>query len=334
MICSQPLHTSVSGIRYRLAYLSRDGRLYAILSAAGFSFKAVFVRLSYQAGPVDALTLLAMRMSFALPLFLWLLHRSRSEAKPPLTWADGLRVWLLALLGNYLSNLFDFQGLHYISAGLERLILFLFPTMVLLMQAIQKRRWPEGRVWRILAICYVGLSIAFAHDLQQSGGHADITVGATWVFASAVTYSLYYIGTGNIVGRVGSMRLTGLIGSAACFMVLAHFLLFGLPASAIGLPIAIWIYAALMAMVSTVLPIWWLSLAIQRMGAGQAAALGTLGPVLTVFAAWLILGEPLSIAQLLGLGMVMFGVTRLKPSGEGASTSIRSPTQVVLNDMK
>jgi drug/metabolite transporter (DMT)-like permease len=317
-----------------LACLSRDGRLYAILSAAGFSFKAIFVKLSYQAGPVDALTLLAMRMSFALPLFLWLLHRSRNEAKPPLTRADGLRVWLLALLGNYLSNLFDFQGLHYISAGLERLILFLFPTMVLLMQAIQKRRWPEGRVWRILAICYIGLSIAFAHDLQQRGGHADIVVGAAWVFAGAVTYSLYYIGTGNIVARVGSMRLTGLIGSAACFMVLAHSLLFGRLASATGLPVAIWIYAALMAAVSTVLPIWWLSLAIQRMGAGQAAALGTLGPVLTVFAAWIILGEPLSVAQLVGLAMVVFGVVRLKSPNEDTSTSIRSPTQAVLNDTK
>lgn len=310
------LRTTISDIRPRLTSMSQDGRLYAALSAAGFSFKAVFVKLAYMTGPVDALTLLAIRMGFALPMFLWLLHKSGGQPKSSLTRADVGRVWLLAFLGNYLSNLFDFQGLHYISAGLERLILFLFPTMVLLLQAILKRRWPEGRTWKILAICYIGLSIAFAHDLQQTGDRTNLMVGAAWVFAAAVTYALYYIGTGDIVSRIGSMRLTGLIGSAACALVLGHFFLFGRPASAIELPPAVWIYAALMAMLSTVLPIWWLALAIQRMGAGPAATIGTLGPVLTVFAAWLILGEPLSVPQLLGLGIVMFGVIRLKPSSE------------------
>lgn len=317
------LSTTISNIRPRLTSLLQDGRVYAALSAAGFSFKAVFVKLAYATGPVDALTLLAIRMGFALPLFLWLLHKSEGRAKSSLTPADLGRVCLLAFLGNYLSNLFDFQGLHYISAGLERLILFLFPTMVLLLQAALKRRWPEGRVWRVLAICYIGLSIAFAHDLQQSGDRTNVTVGAGWVFAAAVTYALYYVGTGNIVSRVGSMRMTGLIGSAACAMVLGHFVLFGHPASAIDLPPAVWIYAALMAMLSTVLPIWWLALAIQRMGAGPAATIGTLGPVLTVFAAWLILGEPLSLPQLLGLGMVTFGVLRLKPPSESSTARQR-----------
>lgn len=315
----------ISVIRHRFAFLSQDGRLYAVFAAAGFSLKAVFVKLAYMAGPVGALTLLAMRMGFALPLFLWLLSKSGSDAAPPLTRADIGRVWLLGCVGYYLSSLFDFQGLRYISAGLERLILFLFPTMVLLLQAALTRRWPEGRVWRVLAICYTGLAIAFAHDLHQAGEGEDVVIGATWVFASAVTYALYYLGTGDMVSRVGSMRLTGLTGSASCVLVLAHFLLFGNPAAAIDLPPAVWIHAASMAMLSTVLPIWWLALAIQRMGAGPAATVGTLGPVLTVFAAWLILGESLSVPQLLGLGLVMFGVIRLKPASEAGKSGKTLP---------
>ena len=310
----------ISVLRYRLAFFSQDGRLYAVLAAGGFSLKAIFVKLAYMGGPVDALTLLAMRMGFSLPLFLWLVHKSGNDTASPLTRTDIGRVWMLGCVGYYLSSLFDFQGLRYISAGLERLILFLYPTMVLLLQAAVTRRWPDGRVWRVLAICYSGLAIAFVHDLRQAGHGADVMTGAAWVFASAVTYATYYLGTGDMVSRIGSMRLTGLVGSASCVLVLAHFLLFGHPAAAINLPSAVWMNAAWMAILSTVLPIWWLALAIQRMGAGPAATVGTLGPVLTIFAAWLILSEPLSAMQLLGLGLVMFGVLRLKPASRGGKS--------------
>ena len=163
----------VSTFRRRITVWAHDGRLYAVLAAAGFSLKAVFVKLAYAAGPVDALT-------------------------------------LLACLGYYLSSLFDFQGLAYITAGLERLILYLYPTIVLLLQVWLTRRKPEGRVWRALGICYLGLAIAFAHDLDQSGHGIKVLTGAVWVFASAVTYALYYLGTGDMVERIGSMRLTGL----------------------------------------------------------------------------------------------------------------------------
>lgn len=292
--------------------------MYAILAAAGFSLKAVFVKLAYAAGAVDALTLLAMRMAFALPLFLWLIRLSRSDAGVALTRADIGRIWLLACLGYYLSSLFDFQGLTYITAGLERLILYLYPTLVLLLQAWLTRKPPGGRAWQAMAICYGGLAIAFFHDLGHAGHGANVLAGAAWVFASAITYALYYLGTGDMVNRTGSMRLAGLAGSASCVLVLGHFMLFGETQTLAHLPPAIWGHAALMALLSTVLPIWWLSLAIQRLGAGQAAAVGTLGPVLTILAAWLLLDEPLSALQLAGLGLVMFGVTRLKPAAASA----------------
>jgi drug/metabolite transporter (DMT)-like permease len=291
------------------------------LSAAGFSLKAVFVKLGYAAGPVDALTLLALRMGFALPLFVWLLWLSRNDEQVPLTAMDGARVFLLGMFGYYLSSLFDFYGLEYISAGLERLILYLYPTLVLVFQMLISRRRPALRTVQAMAVCYLGLGIAFVHDLGLAGHGAQVIKGAAWVFASAVTYALYYLGTGAMVKRLGSMRLSGLAGSASSILVLGHYLLCGTPEKLLTLPPAVWLHAALMALLSTALPVYWLALAIQRIGATQAAAVGSLGPVLTVFASWALLGEPLSVSQLAGLALVMFGISRLKPPATSAAPS-------------
>lgn len=291
----------------------QDGRLYAVLSAAGFSLKAVFVKLAYAAGPVDALSLLAMRMGLALPLFLWLLWLSRGERGEPLGAWGVLQVLVLGMLGYYLSSLFDFYGLELISAGLERLILFSYPTLVLLLQALALRERPGRHTLLALGLCYLGLAIAFLHDLNSAGGSAQIIQGAIWVFASAVTYALYYVGTGVMLRRLGSMRLAGLAGATSALMVLVHQGVDGEMARLLELPRDIWFYALLMAVFSTVLPIYWMALAIQRMGAADTAAVGNLGPVLTLFTAWLLLGETVSAYQAAGLALVLFGVSRLRP---------------------
>lgn len=306
----------MSPAQIRLHRWSHDGRLYAVLAATGFSMKAVFVKLGYAAAPVDALTLLALRMGFALPLFLWLAWLSSPARDPdaePLSFKDGVHIVILGFLGYYLSSLFDFYGLETITAGLERLILFLYPTLVLLFHACLTRQRPSPRTLQALAICYLGLGIGFVHDLQVTGWSRDVMVGSSWVFASAVTYALYYLGTGALLTRIGSMRLAGLAGSASCVFVLGHYLAAGDPASLRDLPAAVWLNGGLMAVVSTALPIYWLALGIQRMGTAQAAAVGNLGPVLTVFASWLLLDEPLSLYQLGGLALVILGVSRLKP---------------------
>jgi drug/metabolite transporter (DMT)-like permease len=290
-----------------------DGRFYAVLSAAGFSLKAIFVKLAYAAGPVDALTLLAMRMGLALPLFVWLLWWSRGTGQGALSLLDGGRVLLLGMLGYYLSSLFDFYGLELISAGLERLILFSYPTLVLLLQALVMRERPSRRMLLAIGLCYLGLAVAFVHDLGSAGSRAQVIQGSAWVFASAVTYALYYFGTGVMVRRVGSMRLTALAGGASALMVLVHYGIRGDVAELSALPVQIWLYALLMAVLATVLPIYWMALAIQRMGASHTAAVGNLGPVLTLFAAWLLLGEVVSVYQVAGLGLVLFGVSRLRP---------------------
>ncbi|WP_252275602.1 DMT family transporter [Pseudomonas subflava] len=292
-----------------------DGRLFAVMSAAGFSLKAIFVKLAYAAGPVDAVSLLAMRMVLALPLFLWLLWLSRAQSGAPMGLSGVLRVLLLGMLGYYLSSLFDFYGLEYISAGLERLILFTYPTLVLLLQAVALRERPSRRTLLAMGICYLGLGIAFVHDIGVADAGDQVLLGAAWVFASAVTYALYYFGTGVLVQRIGSMRLAGLAGTASSFMVLAHFAVSGGSfAQLASLPSEIWLYAALMALCSTVLPIYWMALAVQRLGPTQTAAIGNLGPVLTIFASWALLSEAISVYQLAGLGLVMFGISRLKPA--------------------
>ncbi|MDH0300742.1 MULTISPECIES: DMT family transporter [unclassified Pseudomonas] len=290
-----------------------NGSLYAVLAALGFSFKAIFVKLAYAAGPVDAISLLALRMLLALPLFAWLVWASRGQDGAPLTPADGMRVALLGLFGYYLASLFDFYGLQYISAGLERLILFTYPTLVLVFQAVVQRERPTLRTLAAMGLCYLGLGIAFVHDLSVAGIGSQVVIGSLWVFASAVTYALYYSGTGMMLKRMGSMRLAGLCGTASSLMVLTHYLLVADVAPLWQLPGAVWLNAALMAVFSTVLPIYWVALAIQRMGPTHTAAVGNLGPVLTVLASWAILSEQVSLYQVAGLALVLFGVSRLKP---------------------
>lgn len=291
-----------------------NGSLYAVLAALGFSLKAIFVKLAYAAGPVDAISLLALRMALSLPLFAWLVWASRGQGGAPLSAGDGLRVALLGLFGYYLASLFDFYGLQFISAGLERLILFTYPTLVLVIQAVVQRERPTLRTLAAMGLCYLGLGIAFVHDIASAGSGNQVLVGSLWVFASAVTYALYYSGTGMMLKRMNSMRLAGLCGSASSLMVLAHYLLVADVAPLLQLPSAVWLNAALMALFSTVLPIYWVALAIQRMGPTHTAAVGNLGPVLTMLASWLILSEAVSLYQVAGLVLVLFGVSRLKPA--------------------
>ncbi|WP_175653775.1 DMT family transporter [Pseudomonas sp. Marseille-P9899] len=290
-----------------------NGSLFAVLSALGFSLKAIFVKLAYAAGPVDAITLLALRMALSLPLFLWLVWFSRGQVSAPLTWGSAGRVLLLGLFGYYLASLFDFYGLQYISAGLERLILFTYPTLVLIFQAVALRERPTPRVLLAMGLCYLGLGVAFVHDVSVSGVGDQVILGSLWVFASAVTYALYYSGTGVMLKTMSSMRLAGLAGTASSLMVLGHYLLTGDFSQLGQLPAAVWVNAGLMALFSTVLPIYWVALAIQRMGATQTAAVGNLGPVLTVLASWALLNEDISAYQIAGLALVLFGVSRLKP---------------------
>ena len=314
----------------------RTGLLIGILAATGFSLKAIFVKLGFAHGG-DAITLLALRMGFALPVFLAMVwyagtaERSR-QATPglngapstsddpggrPLSRRDLWQLLALGLLGYYLSSLFDFLGLQYISAGLERLILFLYPTLVLVFSALFFGERISRQAVIALLLCYAGIGLAVSHDLQGDTAADAVLAGSLWVFASAVTYAAYWMGSGRLVHRVGAMRLTAYASTFASLFCLGHFLI-ARPLSALIVPPAVYLDGLALAVFSTVLPIWLQAESIRRVGASTAALVGTLGPVLTIFFAWAILGEHLSSWQIAGTVLVVAGVLQAsrKPAAQ------------------
>ncbi|WP_374262751.1 DMT family transporter [Zoogloea sp.] len=295
----------------------RLGLLFALLGAVGFSFKAILIKLAYPYG-VDAVTLLALRMGLSLPFFLalgWIDGRRQRHA--PLAARDVGLMFGLGLTGYYLASYLDFLGLQYISAALERLILFAYPTLVVVFSALFLGKPITRRALACIGLCYAGIALAVAHDLDIAGvaGNAhNVWVGGALVFGSAVSYALYLMGNGQAVGRLGAARVTAWASAIACLLCLGHFALtrpLGLlvqPAPVLGL-------AAAMALFSTVLPVWMVSEAIRRLGAGPVSLIGTLGPVVTLFLGWLILAEPIGLFQLLGGTLVVAGVVLVGKRG-------------------
>jgi drug/metabolite transporter (DMT)-like permease len=288
----------------------RLGIALAVLAALGFSFKAIFVKLAYAAAPaaapVEAVTLLSLRMVFALPVFLWIGIQA-SRAAPPLTRRDWGMLVALGLLGYYASSMLDFLGLQYISAGLERLILFTYPTLTVLIGVLFMGQTLEKRQVGALLLSYAGIGLAFAHDLQIAGDIRTVLIGAGFVFGSALTYAMYSAGAEPAIRRLGSARFAALAMLVSTAATQIHFFI-AQPISALVQPLPIYGYGAAMALFSTVLPVLWQSAAIRRIGSARAVLIGTLGPVLTIFFGWWLLAEPISLAQLVGAGLVLAGV--------------------------
>lgn len=285
----------------------RVGLIFAVLGAVGFSFKAILIKLAYPYG-VDAITLLALRMGMSLPFFIALGWQDQRRRQPaPLTGRDVLLLLGLGTSGYYLASYLDFLGLHYISAALERLILFAYPTLVVVLSALFLGKPITRRAMACIALCYAGIALALAHDLTITGTARDVWIGGSLVFASAVSYALYLMGNGQAVVRLGAARTTAWASTAACVLCLAHFALTR-PLGLLVQPAPVLLLAAAMALFSTVLPVWMVSEAMRRLGAGPVSLIGTLGPVITLFLGWLILTEPIGLFQLLGGSLVVAGV--------------------------
>lgn len=282
------------------------GVVFALLAAVGFSAKAILVKLAYQGG-VDAVTLLALRMAFSVPFFIGVALWIRRQHAEPLNTHDRLLVLVLGLglVGYYLSSFLDFLGLQYISAGLERLILFLYPTMTVMLSALIYKRIIGKKVIAAMALSYAGIALVFMHDAgAQQGG---IMPGATLVFASTLSYSIYLVGAGHAIQRIGTARFTAyamIVASAACLLQFAvtH------PLSSLDLPFRVYELSVAMAIFSTVLPVFLLSYAIRRIGAGSASLIGSVGPVSTIYLAYLFLNESISLLQIAGSSLVLVGV--------------------------
>jgi drug/metabolite transporter (DMT)-like permease len=276
----------------------------ATAGAVAFSGKAIIVKLAYRHG-VDAVTLLMLRMLIALPMFL-LLAWWAGRGKPALSRRDVRVVLGLGFSGYYLASFLDFAGLAYISASFERLILYLNPTLVLLLGWVFFKRRVTGRQLMALAISYSGVLLVFGQELSVQG--PDVGLGAALVFGSALSYACYLLFSGEEVQRLGAMRLTGLATSVACVLCIVQFLVLrplgGLAQLA---PEVLWL-SLLNATACTFAPVLMVMLAIERLGASLAAQTGMVGPMSTIVLGALILDEPFTVWVLLGTLLVLGGV--------------------------
>lgn len=284
----------------------KAGIALAVLAAFGFSFKAIFVKLSYAVAPVEPVTLLVLRMSFAMPIILWA-NYALSGSAPALKRKDWALLLALGVLGYYASSILDFAGLQYISAALERLILFIYPTITVLIGVLAMGKRLDSRQVGALLLSYAGIALAFAHDLQVAEDTRLVLIGAAFVFASAITYAMYSAGVEVAIHRLGTLRFTALAITVSTLATQIHFLATQ-PLSALVLPAPIYAYCAAMALFSTVLPILWQSAAIRRIGPARTVLIGTLGPILTIFFGRLLLDEAVSVTQVVGAGLVLGGV--------------------------
>jgi len=281
------------------------GVIFALIAAVGFSAKAILIKLAYL-DHVDAITLLALRMAFSVPFFVAVAIWVNRRHAVPLKQQDWIAVVVLGLLGYYLSSFLDFLGLQYISAGLERLILFLYPTMTVILSALIYKRAIGRKVIAAMVLSYVGILLVFVHDVGMGKGNG-VLLGAALVFASTFSYSSYLVGAGHAIARIGATRFTAYAMVVASF---ASLLQLGVthPLSALELPLRVYYLSIAMAIFSTVLPVFLLSYAIRRIGSGNSSLIGSAGPVATIALAYVFLHEEVSMLQIAGSSLVLAGV--------------------------
>jgi drug/metabolite transporter (DMT)-like permease len=284
------------------------GLLLATMGSIAFSGKAIIVKLAYRHG-VDAVTLIMYRMLFALPFFVamawWATYRQGGKRQPPLTRRDWLGVLGLGFSGYYLASFLDFAGLAYVSASFERLVLYLNPTLVLLLGWVLYRRRIARQQALGMAISYAGVVLVFGHEIQLEG--AQVAWGALLVFLSAVSYAIYLVYSGELVQRLGSLRLVGLATTVACLLCILQFLLLRpLSAAVVATPV-LWL-SLLNATLCTAVPVLMVMMAIERIGASMAAQTGMVGPMSTILMGVLILGEPFTAWVAAGTVLVISGI--------------------------
>jgi drug/metabolite transporter (DMT)-like permease len=282
------------------------GTLLVAAAAIAFSGKAVIIKLAYRHG-VDAVTLLALRMLFAAPFFVLLgVWAARAGDSEPLSWADRRMLVVLGLIGYYLASYFDFLGLQYVTAALERLLLFVHPTFVVLFSAMLFGRRITRRDVVAIVLSYLGIFVVFGNDLATQPG--NVALGSLWVLLSAVFYAAYLIGSGRLVGRVGTLRFACYAGLVSSVAVVTHFAVTRDASLLLAQPAPVYWLALLMAMVSTVAPIVMTMEGIRRIGASHASIIASVGPLATIFLGAIFLGEHITAVQIVGALLVLAGV--------------------------
>jgi drug/metabolite transporter (DMT)-like permease len=280
------------------------GILFAVVGVLAFSFRPILIKLSYGAHPVSPVTLLFLRMTLSLPFFLAIGWWLRSQ-EPRLERRDWLAVAGLGFIGYYAASFLDFIGLQWIGAGVGRLILYLFPTLVVLLSFLFLKKPPTLREVIALLVSYAGIVLVVSS--QVSGEDRLFALGAAFVFASALCYAVYLVAGSQVVKRVGSMRFTAYSTVVATVPAVIQFVVTE-SAQSLYLPGAVWGYAIVLATVSTVLPLFLQAEALNRIGANHFALIGAIGPVSVAVTSALGLDEPFTWVQALGGALVIFGV--------------------------
>lgn len=284
------------------------GAIFVLVSAVAFSSKAVMIKLAY-GYHVDTETLLILRLAFAAPIYLWIaawMYRHGKSAH--LTQQDVMAIVLLGTTG-YLPMWADFAGLAYVSAGVERVILFLYPTIVVLISAVLFGSRIGQREVFALGASYIGVAMAVGEEVLALNTTSSHTLlGVALIFISAFTYAGYLVMSGRLIPRIGATVFTTYTMLVLSVTSTVHFALTSHPVSLSGLPVQVYGISLLMAIVATVLPSFLLSAGIHRVGSSRAALLGTIGPVSTMGLAWMFLGEGVTALQLLGTVFVVAGV--------------------------
>ena len=301
------------------------GLALVLVAAILSSTKAIFVKLAYPYG-VDALTLLALRMMMSLPVFLVLavleeMRARRLGEKTPAR--DYAIVAVLGLFGHYLASYLDFAGLAYVSAGLERLVLFTYPTFAVLISAVFFKHRITRREIIALAMSYVGVVFAFGGE-RFAAGH-DIAKGVTLIGISAVAYAIYLVGSGRLIERFGANRLVAQAATVSCVAVLAHFASTR-PLSALRVPWPVLQHAAAIALLSTVIPIFLVAQGMRRIGASRTAIITSVGPVATIVLARVFLDEGFGALQAIGTAFVLLGVAQLGMAKPEIVKDARTPS--------
>ncbi|MEI6585439.1 MAG: DMT family transporter [Sediminibacterium sp.] len=288
--------------------LSLAGFLITILGAVFFSTKAIFVKLAFKSTGVDAVTLLTLRMLFSLPFYLVAARiAAKKESIVSLTKRDWFYLILLGVFGYYLSSLFDFIGLQYISAGLERLILFLYPTFSVLINSLVYKAKLNRTQIAALVLTYVGIGIAYIGEMKIDTSNPNFYFGSFMIFLCAITYSFYLVGTGRMIPKVGVTRYTAYAMLAATIGIFLHFLFTRNIQEIPFTNTLIW-YTIALALVATVLPSFLMSNGMKMIGSNNVSIIISIGPVSTIIQAHFFLGEPIIFPQIVGTIFVIIGV--------------------------
>jgi drug/metabolite transporter (DMT)-like permease len=282
------------------------GLLCILIGTCFFAAKGILIKLAYRYG-INASPLLMLRMLFALPFYAGVAIWLQTQAQSTLTQREIWQIIGLGLLSYYVSSILDFMGLQYISAGLERLILYVYPTLVLLILAFVKHQTISTTEKLALAIAYSGMLLVFIHDLNLNNSWQTTLLGGGLVLLSTISFAIFIVLAGDIIPRVGSLRFTAYGMLSACAGVTIHNLIVeGIETTQQPLPV--YGLALALAVFCTVIPSFLMNEGIRIIGSGRAAILGVFGPVVTLFLGALVLDESLGALQLVGAALVIGGV--------------------------